>query len=43
MTNFTGTGFDPAAAGWKLVPEPSTALVVAIGLVGIAPRRRVLG
>jgi hypothetical protein len=40
LTNFTGTSFDPVAAGWNLVPEPSTALLLSIGLVGMAARRR---
>jgi hypothetical protein len=40
LTNFTGTNFDPVAAGWNLVPEPSTALLFGIGLVGIAARSR---
>ncbi len=39
LTNFTGTGFDPVAAGWNLVPEPSTALLVGLGLVGMAARK----
>ena len=41
---YDGTGgsilFDPVAAGWTLVPEPSTALLLAIGLVGLTGRRR---
>jgi hypothetical protein len=40
-TDFTGTGFDPVAAGWTLVPvpEPGTALLMGLVLAGLALRR----
>ena len=39
-TDFAGTGFDPEAAGWGLVPEPGTAILTGFGLAGLASRRR---
>jgi len=45
-TNFTGawvdsgyTPFDPVIAGWVLVPEPSTALLVGLGLLSLGGLR----
>lgn len=38
-TDFTGTGFDPVAAGWTFVPEPDTALFLGLGLAALAARK----
>jgi len=50
-TNFTNawsgavnsTIFDPVAAGWILIPEPSTALLLGFGLAAIAGYRHLMG
>jgi len=34
------TPFDPVAAGWTFIPEPNTALLLTMGFVGLAGRRR---
>ena len=34
------TGFDPIAYGMIAVPEPTTALLVGLGLIGLGVRRR---
>ena len=41
-TIFTGTFFDPVAAGWTLVPvpEPGTAILMGLGLAWLAAERR---
>jgi uncharacterized protein YjbI with pentapeptide repeats len=36
----TTSPFDPVAAGWTLVPEPNTALLLGIGLAGLSRRKR---
>ena len=38
-TNFAGTGFDPVAAGWILIPEPGTGVLVFLGLGALVFRR----
>ncbi|MDC1295277.1 pentapeptide repeat-containing protein [Myxococcota bacterium] len=32
--------FDPVAAGWTLVPEPSSSLLISLGLIGMSARKR---
>jgi uncharacterized protein YjbI with pentapeptide repeats len=32
--------FDPVAAGWTLIPEPGTAVLMALGLLGLGMGRR---
>jgi len=47
-TNFTNAWsggccvslFDPVSAGWLLVPEPNSALLMVLGFAGLAARRR---
>ena len=45
-TDFTGTGFDPVAAGWRLlnapnpIPSPTAAIAGLVGLAGLGMRRR---
>lgn len=40
QTDFGGTGFDPVAAGWTLVPEPGTAGLLVWGLALLSMRQR---
>ena len=42
QTDFSGTGFDPVVAGWTLIPEPTTAVLLGMGLVLISIRHPVL-
>ncbi|RLA27742.1 MAG: hypothetical protein DRR15_18220 [Gammaproteobacteria bacterium] len=45
-TDFTGTGFNPVAAGWILVPEPAAAtlqLSALLGVLGVVWLRRRAG
>jgi hypothetical protein len=39
-TDFTGTGFDAVAAGWRLIPGPGAGLLIGLGLAGLAVQRR---
>jgi uncharacterized protein YjbI with pentapeptide repeats len=39
-TDFTGTGFDPVAAGWHLVPEPTSLALLSLGGLLLTRRRR---
>jgi hypothetical protein len=32
--------FDPVAANWILLPEPTSGLLLGLGLLGVAVRRR---
>ena len=38
-TDFTGTGFDPVAAGWVLVPEPGAGMLLLSGLLALTATR----
>ena len=38
-TDFLGDPFDPVTAGWTLVPEPSSSLLISLGLSALAVRR----
>lgn len=42
FTDFSGTGFNPVATGWLLVPEPSAPLMMVLGftLSGLVRRRK---
>ena len=37
-TDFSGTGFDPVEAGWRLAPEPGSELLALVALICLSRR-----